>query len=163
MPENPKSQRDQFIDNLLDASLREYSRTEPRIGLENRILRRIEEAPPQRFWMKTFWMTGWRWSAVAVVAVLIVSAVLLLRPHVPPPNRAPRFNQTIPASGVNPNLGNGVRPVALPPCKPGEEPKSAAKKSTQDTQESTKSKSKVSEDCVPASSKQPQPAPAPHK
>ena len=162
MPENPKSPRDQFIDNLLDASLREYGRTEPRIGLENRVLRRLEEAP-----RKTFWMTGWRWSAVAVVATMVMVALALITypPEATPPHRTPRFNRTIPASGVKPSLGNGVKPQgeALPPCKPGEEPKSASEKSTTEPQGSTKSKTKVSEDCVPAASKQSPTAPAPHR
>jgi len=166
MPDNPKSPRDQFLDELLDASLRQYGRTEPRIGLVNRVLRHIEDAP-----QKTSWMTGWRLSAVGFVVTIVVVALALISyppdaTHVgpgtlppantvPPPDRTPRFNKPIPPSGV--------RPLELPPCKPGQQPKASAKKSTEEAPESTKSTTKVSEDCVPAPSKQPQTAPAPHR
>jgi hypothetical protein len=113
-------------------------------------------------------MTAWRWSALGAVATVVVVALALITyppesrvgplPAAPPPNRTPRYNQTVQQSGVQPNFGGAqTKSKELRPCKPGERPNSAARKSTQDTQQSTKNETKVSEDCIPASAKQPQP------
>lgn len=173
MPDPTK--RDKFLDELLDASLREYSRTEPRAGLENRVLRRLDDAP------QTSWFTGLHWSAIGAFATVLVVALALFTyppetrapaksvspgaaadqaaPKVetsapvvpaPPVERAPRFNKTIQQSGVRPNF-SGTKPGAgaLPPCKPGEGTAGTAKKGE------PKTESKASPDCVPVSKKRP--------
>jgi hypothetical protein len=169
MPENPKSPRDQFVDDLLDASLRQYGRTGARDGLENRVLRRLEEAP------KPSWLAGLHWSAVGAFATVVVVALALFTyppdrvdpspkaqpvpaqtqpvnpvPQVvaPPPDRTPRFNKTIQQSGVRPKFG-GVKSATgeLPPCKPGEVPADTARKAAE------KEKSTSPADCVPVSKK----------
>ena len=173
MPDPTK--RDKFLDELLDASLRAYGRTEPRAGLENRVLRRLDDAP------KGSWFTGLHWSAVGAFATVLVVALALFtyppetrapvksaQPGVapgqaapkvetpapavvaPPANRSPRFNKTIQQSGVRPNF-SGTKPStgALPPCKPGEVTAGTAKKV------GPKTESKASPDCVPVNRKRP--------
>jgi hypothetical protein len=176
MPENPKSPRDQFVDDVLDAALRNYGRAEPLAGIENRVLRRLEQDPP-----KSFWLTGWHWSAMGAVGTLAVVALALItyppevrlpRPSyapatqqpgaaaptdpgsrflggpvaVPAPNRTPRFNKTIQQSGVR-SGSSGVRP--LPPCTP--EQQAALKKK----QAEQKNEAKTSQDCVSVSQQHP--------
>lgn len=179
MPENPRSPRDQFVDDLLDAALREYGRAEARPGLENRILRRLEESPPKRSWL-----SGWHWTSMGAVGTLAVIALALItyppevnrvgpavpaRPGateqhnstsapaqpavtVPPPNRSPRFNQRTPQSGVR---FGGTRSQALPPCTPEQEAAQKKKQLEQTDQ------AKTPEDCVPASPQQHSPAARP--
>ena len=171
MPENPKSPRDQFVDDVLDAALRNYSRTEPLAGLENRVLRRLQENPP-----KSSWLTGWHWTAMGAVGTLaVVSLALITYPPevrlpaplrgpavepkggavapanpgfrfegpvaVPPPNRSPRFNR------IRPGGTPGIRPQALPPCTPEQE--AALKK-----QAEQKDQAKKPPDCVLESSQE---------
>ena len=164
-----QTNREKFVDDLLDASLRQYSQTGTRDGLEGRVLRRLEEAP------KTSWFAGLHWSAVGAFATVLVVALALFTyppervtpspkaqappaqaqpggavPQVAPPaDRAPRMNQTIQQSGVRPNFG-GVKPATgeLPPCKPDEQPAGRTKDSA--TKGTKGKKSKVSPDCVPA-------------
>ena len=173
MPDPTK--RDKFLDDLLDASLRHYSRTEPRAGLENRVLRRLDDAP------QTSWFRGLHWSAIGAFATVLVVALALftyppetrspaksVQPAVapgqaapkvetavpavaaPPVDRSRRFNKTIQQSGVRPNF-SGTKPAtgALPPCKPGEVTADTAKKGE------PKAKSKASPDCVPVNKKRP--------
>jgi hypothetical protein len=183
MPENPKSPRDRFVDDVLDASLRNYGRTGARDGLENRVLRRLQEAP------KTSWFAGVHWSAIGALATVLVVVLALFTyppdrvapspkaqpapaqvqpvtpiPQVvaPPPDRTPRYNKTMQQSGVRPKFG-GVRPAGeLPPCKPGEEPAGAIKKRDKATAGAVDGdRSKVSPDCVPASPKRQQSPPIP--
>ena len=54
------------LDSILNEALRDYSNVEPRVGLEQRILRRVQTAPPRR--------SRWRfaWALVPVAIALIV-------------------------------------------------------------------------------------------
>jgi len=64
--------KDRFVDELLDASLRQYRSEEPRSGLETRILAgaRASEraAQPRGTWM---WVLGAATAGLAVVAVIL--------------------------------------------------------------------------------------------
>jgi hypothetical protein len=175
MPENPKSPRGEFLDDLLDASLRNYGRVEPLTGLEQRVLRRLDDEP------KRSWLSGWHWSAMGAVGTLAVIALALVTypPEVnrmvtpqkqvehgaseqrsapapatvaPPPNRTPRYLQRTPKSGVRFGGASGVRPQALPPCEP-EEQKDGKPKQTADE----KQKPRNPQDCVPALPQQKRP------
>ena len=63
-----------FLDQLLDQSLARYSAAEPRSGLEQRILARLEagDFKPASWWQ-------WRWLRVvaAVAAVMVIAAALV--------------------------------------------------------------------------------------
>jgi hypothetical protein len=74
--ERPDMNHETFLDEVLDASLAAYSRTEPRVGLEARILRRLEEEEPQSRWLG--WLGRWQWAAAGAFAVVLVSAAVLL-------------------------------------------------------------------------------------
>ncbi len=68
-----------FYDELLGSALRHYSRSEPQIGLEQRVLCRLEAAQPARH-RKWFW--DWRWmsAGAAAVAAIAISVGLAVRP-----------------------------------------------------------------------------------
>jgi hypothetical protein len=68
--------RDNQIDSILEALLAQYSAVEPRPGLETRILANVREAaldetPPLH------WSFKWLWSAIPVLATIIVVTALL--------------------------------------------------------------------------------------
>jgi len=68
---------DSNLDSILDSALREYSNHEPRVGLEGRILRRVQSAPnARRLWPKLL-------PALAAIALAI--AIL----HRDPPKTQP--------------------------------------------------------------------------
>jgi len=65
--------KDRFVDDLLDASLRRYRSEEPRAGLENRILANVrasDRALQPRRWV-------WAWTLAASATVLILAVVVL--------------------------------------------------------------------------------------
>jgi len=75
---------DRFVDDLLDASLRQYRSQEPRAGLETRILANVRtraRAAKARRWV---WALG-----AAAAAALAVVAVVLYVPHRRPAPVAP--------------------------------------------------------------------------
>jgi hypothetical protein len=111
------------LDRVLDAALAKYAAAEPRAGLEARVLadlRAEREQVPDRSW--------WRWSAVAVLASVVVVAVTLAwrsgRPSLPvvkndpsaPANVSKEPKRQVASDGV----GSGVRPP-----RPGTGPKVA--------------------------------------
>ena len=114
MPENPKSPRDQFVDDILDAALRNYSRAEPLSGLENRVLRRLHENPP-----KSSWLTGWHWTAMGAVGTLAVVALALIT-YPPEVNRfvSPQTKQDVAPGDAN-RVGPGAAGVANPLARSG--------------------------------------------
>jgi len=63
------------LDRALDAALAKYSAVEPRVGLEERVLAnlRAEQAKPS---VRSWWFRG---AAAALAAVVIVTAVALVR------------------------------------------------------------------------------------
>jgi len=89
----PERPNDQFVDQLLDASLSRYSHTEPHPGLEDRVLRGVRERQreaslfawfaPWLGWAKTWpktWPKAWRWApiAAAVTALVIIGAAVMM-------------------------------------------------------------------------------------
>ncbi|HYX69350.1 MAG TPA: hypothetical protein VE825_09470 [Terriglobales bacterium] len=74
--------REKFADEVLDKALANYSQAEPRMGLEGRVLARLEEQKTARA------RTWWRWAwAPAAAALLIAGGLYLARPktETPPP------------------------------------------------------------------------------
>jgi hypothetical protein len=60
------------LDRALDAALAKYAAVEPRVGLEQRILARLQSASapvPNRSW--------WQWSAACAIAVLLAFTLAL--------------------------------------------------------------------------------------
>jgi hypothetical protein len=78
-PEPTNRAHDQFVDELLDAALRQYGRTEPRSGLEQRILHRLEERPAP----VAGWFARWQWpaGALATAAILAIAFFVVLNPE----------------------------------------------------------------------------------
>lgn len=62
------------LDRALDAALTTYAAIEPRAGLDQRILARLESAPMSH--SHSMW---WRWSATAVLAMMIATISLVWR------------------------------------------------------------------------------------
>src|SRR5436309_12588163 len=72
----------QFESELLEAALRERARTQPRAGLEERILSGVEARRAPRFPA----LPRWAWILVAgAAAVAVVAAIKLHRPPVSGP------------------------------------------------------------------------------
>jgi hypothetical protein len=84
--------RDQFVDELLEASLKRYRGEEPRSGLETRILAGISTRARAARWRGLGW-------AVAVCAGALAAVVLTLRfVHAPTRQPAPRASLLQPAT-----------------------------------------------------------------
>ena len=70
--------REKFVDKVLDQALANYGQAEPRLGLEGRVLARleVETKSPARVW--------WKWSwAPAAAALLIAGGLYISRPKLP--------------------------------------------------------------------------------
>lgn len=81
--------KEKFVDEVLDKALANYSHAEPRLGLEGRVLARLEE-------QKTARAGWWKWAWVpAAAALLIAGGLYLSRPAPPSP--------TAPSAAVKPN------------------------------------------------------------
>ncbi len=77
--------KNKFIDELLDASLRHYTSDEPRAGLESRILASVRAA--NRAGRRR---VVWMWATGASAAVLMIAGVTVYISHYQPaPVRAP--------------------------------------------------------------------------
>ncbi len=61
--------RDDELEKLLQAGLQSYGKAEPLSGLEERVLRRVQEEHPPRRWVWVRWATA---SACACVLVAVV-------------------------------------------------------------------------------------------
>ena len=72
-------QKEKFADEILDKALANYSHAEPRLGLEGRVLARLDEEKqsPARVWK-------WAW-APAAAALLIAGGLYLARPRTQAP------------------------------------------------------------------------------
>jgi hypothetical protein len=70
-----ENERDRFLDDLLDESLRRYAQVEPRQGLESRLLASVPERAQRTAWPQ--W--GWIAAATTAVVVLGVSANYFMR------------------------------------------------------------------------------------
>jgi len=100
------SDRDRFVDELLEASLRRYRSEEPRAGLEARILagvRASEDASQRPTWAWALGVTG------AALAVIVI--VLAMPRRQPVPGHLP-----MPVVAVKPEApAIGPRAVSAPP------------------------------------------------
>ena len=75
-------EKERFVDEILDKALANYSQAEPRMGLEGRVLARLEEekTASARVW--------WRWAwAPAAAALLIAGGLYLARPKTGTPSK----------------------------------------------------------------------------
>ena len=73
---------DKQLDDLLDRGLREYSRVNPRDGLEQRVLANLRAQPEPRPWWR-MWV-----PALAAAAVIVVVVALAIRTPKPQPTIA---------------------------------------------------------------------------
>jgi hypothetical protein len=104
------------LDRALDSALAKYAASEPRAGLEDRVLAnlRAERARvPDRAW--------WRWSFASVAAVLVIGAVLAWRTAKPShPVLVNRPAETQPAPTRAPQTANATAeavPARVPPMR----------------------------------------------
>jgi hypothetical protein len=83
------------FDSVLNEALREYREAEPLAGIEDRVLRRVQnhiERSPA---------LGWRWRvALAMITILITLGIRKAQPHQPSPPQV--VQQRTPVSGAPP-------------------------------------------------------------
>jgi hypothetical protein len=106
MPEihDHRDDRSVFLDELLDASLARYAQTEPRPGLEARLLARLRSEPEPALF-------PWRWLPAAAAAVLALAVALYF---------ASSRESRLPEVAVQP------RPTTAPVVAPPQVPQRAA-------------------------------------
>ena len=100
-------EHNQFVDDLLDASLARYSRVSPRTGLEGRVLAQVTAAREHRAW---FTWAG-KLAAGALAAIIAVGVFNLMhwrRNPSPPPSIA-----IVKTSPPTPTIRHG--PITMPP------------------------------------------------
>ncbi len=106
-----------FEEELLDRALEHHRAEEPRPGLEQRVLARLDSAPAPRF--------GWHWKAGAVVATAALLAVVALYLADSPSSMDPSPEQPqmarsepihVPAPEGAPSVPEST--VSLPPALP---------------------------------------------
>jgi len=100
-------ERNQFVDDLVEASLARYSSVPPRLGLEGRVLAHVAAARERRPW---FTWAG-RLAAGALAAIIAVGVFNLMHgrrnPSLPP------SIAIVKTSPPTPTTGHG--PITLPP------------------------------------------------
>ena len=80
-----EKERNQFVDDLLEASLARYSSVPPRPGLEGRVLANVRAAQGRHAW---FVWAGWLAAGAAAVLIVIGALSLTHRVIIPsPPQR----------------------------------------------------------------------------
>lgn len=85
-PKKEDLEKEKQIDEMLDSLLAAYSSTEPRPGLETRILASLRDAPSREA-SPMPWNFKWLWAVAALAAAIIAGAVLMSgRHHVAPPS-----------------------------------------------------------------------------
>lgn len=98
----------EFVGELLDAALSRYAASEPRAGLEERLLAELHArpAPPP------VWAWGWQPAAVAAVVVALVAGIFYFTrqpaPEPVPVARAPAAPAVVPLA---PESGAPVAPI----------------------------------------------------
>jgi hypothetical protein len=113
--------KDRFVDELLDASLRRYQSEEPPAGLEDRILANVrarDRAAPRRRWV-------WAWAFAASAAVLIVAVVVLRFTSRPAPRTATvsLAPQTVAPKAETPKMVAVAPPMSRIPGSPPRAPR----------------------------------------
>jgi hypothetical protein len=103
-----EKERNQFVDELLDASLAGYSTVTPRPGLEGRILAHVRAAQARRSW---FVWAGWLGAGATAALIVIGVFSLAHRVTIPAPPKTVEV--------LKPGVGLGLRkgPVAGPPSQ----------------------------------------------
>lgn len=86
-----EDKRKEFVDELLDASLRRYAQVEPRPGLEERLLAGVPEEAQRFAW------PHWAWIPAATVAILLAALAFYATRQTPVPS-APIVAQQPPAA-----------------------------------------------------------------
>ncbi len=86
--------RNQFVDELLDASLRRYSQVEPRAGLEERLLAGVPEQAQRFAW------PSWAWIPATATAAILLAALAFYATRQTPAPPVPSVARQIPAPTV---------------------------------------------------------------
>lgn len=115
------SEQHEKLDEILDKALAAYGQAEPRMGLEARVLARLEEAKtsPARAW----W---WKWAWAPAAALLLAGGLYLARPHTPLPT-APSVAGKPVAPAVTAAQPEAPAVIAAAPAKPRVRPRVAPK------------------------------------
>lgn len=77
-------EKDRKIDEMLDSLLANYSKTEPRPGLETRILANLSEAEEKKA-SQGWWNFKWLWAGVVAAAIIAAAVLVNARHRVEPP------------------------------------------------------------------------------
>lgn len=104
---------DRKLDEWLDRALGAYGRTEPRPGLEDRVVEQLRGRL-----QRPHWWTGWRqpvWLSACAVTVAVLLVVFLLRPARPPAPEVKKSSDQELLLGVDRLLNQEV-PSALAPA-----------------------------------------------
>ncbi len=108
-----RKQSDKRLDDWLDEALEEYGRSEPRAGIELRILARLHGQSKYSAWRARKWRPVWMPAAVAVALLCVV--MLFFTPQKPPAPPVAAGNDQELLRGVNRLLNKEV-PSALEPA-----------------------------------------------
>ena len=82
--------QNQFVDELLDASLRRYAEVEPRPGLEERLLAVVPEQAQRFAWPQ------WAWIPAAATAAILLAALAFYATRQTPAPSAPSVAREVP-------------------------------------------------------------------
>ena len=77
-------EHNRFVDELLEAALARYRSTEPRPGLEERVLANLRASPRPAPWLRWTWLPAATAAALAI-AVVVLSLVHRHAQHAPAP------------------------------------------------------------------------------
>ena len=110
-----ENERKEFVDELLDASLRRYSVVEPRPGLEERLLANVPEQAQRFAW------PSWAWIPAAATAAILLVALAFYATRQAPLTSAPSVARQIPAPSVPAPVASVSAPA--PPAPPPNVPR----------------------------------------
>ena len=102
---NEFNNNEQLADQWLDAALKQYSSAEPRLGLEERLLRNLHANPVK----KVSWHV-WIAGATAVAAILLLAAAFVIQGH---PKPAETMSEGVAQPGAHPSIAEVRKPVTL--------------------------------------------------
>jgi hypothetical protein len=128
-------EKDKKIDEMLDSLLANYSSTEPRPGLETRILANLRNAEGREAGGGS-WGLKWLWVGAALAAVIVGGVLISGKRHVAPPNHTvvqtvqpavqqpavpqpiveqPRVQSSVPTVGATPAIHHRQKTLAPVP------------------------------------------------
>jgi hypothetical protein len=98
-----ETDKQMYIDDMLDSMLANYSSAEPRPGLQTRILANLRDAEEKEA-AHGWWNFKWLWAGM-VAAAIIVAAVLISGRHriAPPTNVVVKNTQPAPQPEIQPH------------------------------------------------------------